>query len=259
MLIHTDDCDAYGTSLEVLHEINAAMHKEWATEVVDNSYILGVKRTVVCDPEGWHVTLTMASFIEDMARLFKSHPEQRFGKRRRRTPFPEGLILTKAAEPRPDEVEANIKRGYQRLVGSLLWCVRHVVPIASYGMAQLCKLMATPTDVAWDAALHLLAYVYEHRNRGIRFTECDTEPVAFVDASNKDDPVDGKTQYGFVIHWGGPLIVKSSKLMHVGINSTYNEYMALHHVIKQIMCMAASAYGRNRIGSLFKSAYHSVR
>ena len=59
--------------------------------------------------------------------------------------------------------------------------------------------------------------------------------MAFVDASNKDDPIDGKTQYGYVIHWGGPLIVKSSKLMHVGINSTYNEYMALHHAIKQIV------------------------
>ena len=62
----------HGTSLEVLNEINAAMHKEWATEVVDNSYILGVKRIVERDPQGWHVTLTMSSFIEDMARLFKS-------------------------------------------------------------------------------------------------------------------------------------------------------------------------------------------
>ena len=88
---------------------------------------------------------------------------------------------------------------------------------------------------AWDAALWLLAYAYRYRNRGIRFTESDSEPLAFVDASNKDDPVDGKTQYAYSIHWGGPLIVKSSKLAHVGINSTYNEYMALHFCIKQIV------------------------
>ena len=43
------------------------------------------------------------------------------------------------------------------------------------------------------------------------------------------------TQYGYSIHWGGPLIVKSGKLHHVGINSTYNEYMALHHCIKQVV------------------------
>ena len=34
---------------------------------------------------------------------------------------------------------------------------------------------------------------------------------------------------------GGPLITKSSKLSHVGINSTYNVYMALHHCIKQVV------------------------
>ena len=65
-------------------------------------------------------------YIEEMTGLFKSHLDSRFGKRSVRTPFPEVLILTKANEPREGEVERNIKRGYQRLVGSLLWCVRHV-------------------------------------------------------------------------------------------------------------------------------------
>ena len=37
VLIHTDDCDAYGMSLDVLKEINAIMDKEWATELVDRS------------------------------------------------------------------------------------------------------------------------------------------------------------------------------------------------------------------------------
>ena len=102
-------------------------------------------------------------------------------------------------------------------------------------MSQLCKLMATPTDAAWDAALHLLKYLDLNKDRGIRFSEVEDEPYVFVDASNRDDPVDGKTQYGYAIMWGGPLIVKSSKLNHVGINSTYNEYMALHHAIKQMV------------------------
>ena len=64
------------------------------------------------------MTLTMTSYIEEMAGLFRSHLDSRFGKRRVRTPFPEGLILTKANVPREGEVDRNIKRGYQRLVGS---------------------------------------------------------------------------------------------------------------------------------------------
>merc|ERR1711998_458130 len=70
MLIHTDDCDAYGTSNEVLHEINDIMNKRWKTEIVDSSYVLGVKRTCVQDPEGWHVTLSMTSFIDDLYDMF---------------------------------------------------------------------------------------------------------------------------------------------------------------------------------------------
>ena len=167
MLIHTDDCDAYGTSLDVLHEINNAMNDEWSTELVDRSYILGVKRDLVTDdPKGWHVHLSMTSFIEDLGALFQKPLDQKFGKRRVRTPFPEHLLLTKASKPREGEVDRNILRGYQRLVGSLLWCVRHVAPIASYGMSQLYKLMATPTDEAWEAALHLLSTLCKTRTRG---------------------------------------------------------------------------------------------
>ena len=236
MLIHTDDCDAYGPDLDVLHEINSIMNDKWKTELVDPNFILGVKRELNPNgPNGWEVKLTMTSFIEDLAKLYQNDLNQKFGKRRVRTPFPENLILTKAAKPSEGEVDRNINRGYQRLVGSLLWAVRHICPIASYGMSQLCKLMATPTDLAWDCALHLLQYLLQNKARGIKFSETDEEPMAFVDASNKDDPEDGRTQYGYSIHWGGPLVTKSSKLMHVGINSTYNEYMALHHAIKQIV------------------------
>lgn len=83
----------------------------------------------------------------------------------------------------------------------------------------------------------MLGYLYSNKERGIRFSQNDDMPVCYVDASNKDDPNDGKTQYGYSIQWGGPLITKSGKLGHVGINSTYNEYMALHHCIKQTVWM----------------------
>ena len=58
--------------------------------------------------------------------------------------------------------------------------------------------MATPTDQAWAAALHVLNYLKHHAAEGVRFTEGADHMIAFCDASNKDDPVDGKTQYGFL-------------------------------------------------------------
>ena len=53
--------------------------------------------------------------------------------------------------------------------------------------------------------MHMLNYIAQQRTTGIKFTENQSGPVAFVDASNKDDPADGKTQYGYSIHWGGEI------------------------------------------------------
>ena len=111
VLIHTDDCDAYGPDLDVLHEINSIMNDKWKTELVDPNFILGVKRELNPNgPNGWEVKLTMTSFIEDLAKLYQNDLNQKFGKRRVRTPFPENLILAKAAKPSEGEVDRNINR-----------------------------------------------------------------------------------------------------------------------------------------------------
>jgi hypothetical protein len=235
LLIHTDDVDAYGQSLETLHEINDIMNAKWKTELVDASIMLGVKRKVNKDPNCWSVEMSMEHFIDDLYQTFLPLNQQVRKARIPSRPFPENTILTKAHTPKPGEIDRNIRLGYQRIVGSLLWCVRHVSPICQYGMSQLCKLMSAPTDLAMECALQMISYLHKHKTEGITFTECGGEPICFVDASNKDDPSDGKTQYGFVMYWGGPLTWKSSKLQHVGINSTYNEYMALTHAIKQLI------------------------
>ena len=74
-------------------------------------------------------------------------------------------------------------------------------------------------------------------------------------STGKDDPVDGKCAYGYLVHWGGPIVVKSGKLNHVGINSTYNEYMALHHAIKQVVWLRQLMAG---IPSDDDSSHHAL-
>ena len=140
------------------------MNDKWTTEIVDSSFVLGVKRECTIDPEGrWSVKMSMPSFISDLYDVFRDDINTIMKKRIPKIPFPESVILTKSDTPHLGEVERNIKRGYQRLIGSLLWCVRHVSPICAYGCSQLCKLMATPTDLAFESAIHMLTYLYAHR------------------------------------------------------------------------------------------------
>ena len=56
------------------------------------------------------------------------------------------------------------------------------------------------------------------------------------DASNKGDPSDGKSQWGFVIFlFDGPISWGSKKHNHVGLSSTHNEYMALCQASKEVV------------------------
>ena len=134
------------------------------------------------------------------------------------------------------ENQKFLDKGSQRLTGCLLWAVRHVSPESNYGITQISKLMAKPTERSWNASLNMLAYLEITKNRGIRFCSWINEvPVAYADASNKDDLLDGKCHGGHIISWGGPIVVKSAKLLHVGMNSSYNEYMQIMMCAKHVV------------------------
>jgi hypothetical protein len=76
----------------------------------------------------------------------------------------------------------------------------------------------------------MLTYLTQHKTHGIKFTsKGNKEPIAFVDASNRPDPIDGKCQYGYCHLWqGGCIVAASKKLAHVGLSAAHNEYMAAH-------------------------------
>ena len=118
-------------------------------EVVDREVILGVKRTLDrSNPDIWKVHLAMTAFIDDLVSMLSHGLEQVMRRRKYKVPFPENLTLTKSDTLDEGEVKRNIARGYQRLVGNLLWVVRHVLFVCACDCSQLCKLMSTPTDVA---------------------------------------------------------------------------------------------------------------
>ena len=73
----------------------------------------------------------------------------------------------------------------------------------------------------------------EHKHRGVQFNADGNQiPVAYVDASNKQDPKSGKCQYGFDIRMaGGPFITHSALLQNVGYGAPAQEHMALSECV----------------------------
>ena len=55
-----------GESNDVMNEINAIVHEEWNTKIVDSDFVLGVKRVVEDHPLGMTSTMTMPAFIDQV-------------------------------------------------------------------------------------------------------------------------------------------------------------------------------------------------
>ena len=73
--------------------------------------------------------------------------------------------------------------------------VRHCYPEGKHGVSQLCKMMSCPSNAAFDAAMHMIACMEQHKNKGILFTaNGNIYPVIMSDASNKPDPHSGLAQ-----------------------------------------------------------------
>jgi hypothetical protein len=130
------------------------------------------------------------------------------------------------------EVKEVLDAGYQVAIGMLMWAVRQCYPGGKVAVSMLCRVMARPNWTAFKEAMNLVAWLYEHRTVGIKFSKCaNTTPIGMVDASNKPDPADGKAQFGGVIMFMGATVLDiSRKLRHCGLSSAHNEYMAMYYM-----------------------------
>jgi len=235
VIIHTDDCDGHSHSMADLKYIATKFHERFKIKVCDPRFMLGIQRdiTTSVDTKTRIMTLTQPDFIETTYNTFKKFcPTKDI-----HTPFPPGMVLHGLLEePNPEKSREIIQRGYQSIAGSILWAARNCYPEVSLGANMICRLMSKPTELSWKCALHTLKYLWGQSHRGIQYrSDGNRQPLCYYDASNKADPSDGKSQYGYVIFlFNGPIIWGSKKHNHVGLSSTHNEYMALSQASKDI-------------------------
>ena len=166
MSIHTDDCDIVGTSDTILNEIFQIIDNKWKSKIVPASYMLGIKRetNTPTGPSGvWECTHTMQAYVEGMFELFSEHISD---KHRPKTPFPPGCILYKDDCETDEEAQDILdNKKYRTIVGKVLWACRGVYPECAYGCSQLSKVLSRPSTKAWNAALHMVQWMYLQRNR----------------------------------------------------------------------------------------------
>jgi len=232
--IHTDDIDGIGSTDEVLETFELVAGKIWELKRTDQNFMMGVERIPEYkDDRLIAITHKMTAFAIGAAQAFNEY----LPKKTVNTPFPPKLILSKDTPSSEEEISRNIDRGYQRAVGLILWGVRRCSDEGRLGVSFLGSMMSRPSDSAWEAAMHMLKWILQECNRGIRFSiDGNEDPIGFSDASNKPVMSTGLCQGGYNIMWlDGPLCSGSQRLRHVGLSSEHNEYMAMTMMIKKIV------------------------
>ena len=244
-LIYTDDCDMIGSTEDIMKDFHKVIDKEWGTKVVNSDFILGIKRISKRDPitKERSIEMTMQAFIEGVIESFSTHLDDK----KVNTPFPEKTYISKdKSKISEEESKKYLDLGWQRLVGCLLWCARNIFVECALGVSMLCRLMSKPSKVAWDGAIHMLKWLRDNKEKGIIFKSSGNQvPIAFSDASNVEDPIDGLVQAGHcVMLAGGPVIYSSQKLKHVAPTgaTSHVEYMAINGANRDIIWIRQLLY-----------------
>ena len=202
---HVYDCDLVCEGQKIADAIMAVCPDIWNCEVVSSNLMLGIRRRLAHDSEGAveHCDLDMIPFVEGMAETFREHlPKPHGGKFT--TPLEPDFNITKKYEVSDSECKEVFDAGQQAGCNMVLWAARHCSPEFRVGISILCRVMARPSWKAFQGLMRVIAWMYQERCRGIRYSrDGNSIPAWLVDSSAKADPYDHKCQYGAVGLWMG--------------------------------------------------------
>ena len=238
MLIHSDDHDMVSASVTLMDIIRDFAHSTWGVKDTSGLDMLGVKRRIFEQEGVTKMELTMQTQVEGSTRAFNKWMllAGYDGKKQANTPFPTGKFLSLfdpmqlISSKEANEVKA---RGFNILVGLLVWASLMCFPELKYGTSMLSRVLSHPTFEAWECAMHMLQWLHQERERGIMFrSDGNLQPFAECDASNKQDCKDGLVMYGYsVVMANAPVITQSTKLKNIGFGTPATEFMAMANAV----------------------------
>ena len=235
LIFHVDDGDVTCSNPELAEYVYRVFDEQYRCKKVDPAHMLGINRKLTTDANGVRtLNINQEFYITELYERFKKDIPQKIPD----TPFPPNQYMDKSLGGRdPEEIKRNIDRNFMGLVGGLLWAARHTAIECQLGVNMICSVMATPSDLAWRQALHLLSWMFHNRRNGIEArSDSNPEPIAFTDSGWRPQAVDGKSQYGFVIYlFGMPVVWVSKKLPHLSVSTPHSEFMAIALCAREVI------------------------
>lgn len=130
------------------------------------------------------------------------------------------------------EVDKDLLKRYQSLVGALLYCSTQTRPDVAYAVGMLCRVMCCPTEAVFGQAMRVLQYLDRHRDVGLCYEATPTKMYGMCDS---DWAVRHSTS-GWVFQFMSAAISWGSKKQPVvALSSCEAEIMAASEAAKEAL------------------------
>ena len=227
MLIHSDDVDMKSQNMDSALLIAELFNKRFGIKMTNPEHMLGMIRKRYEMNGVLFEHITQAGYLNELWEEFKHlYPDNA---KAPSIPFPKTMRLYPGCEDvTPEESLAIIKKGYQNIIGGIMWGNRGTAPLASFGTNQCAKVMSAPGPKALKCALQVLHFMVANQDVGIVFrSDGNKHLITHYDAGFAPDPVSGKSSFGYTTHFfGGPVSWLAKQLPHVGTHVGQNETAA---------------------------------
>ena len=222
-LVSTDSVEEYRRFITALQE-----RFELSADDKEVSWYLGVQ--VKRDIEAGWLHLNQEQYIDKVLERFKMTDCKPV-----LTPMEVGTRLTSFDQPdwnNTTQTKSDIDtiRGYQQIVGSLMYALAWTHPEIAFAVQQCSKYMANPGPSHIKAAKRILAYLKGVKSRGITYRRSEqngNQLHAFADADHAGDVEGRQSVTGYVLILNGAAVSwQSVKQDVVALSSAESEYYA---------------------------------
>ena len=192
------------------------------TPASDATLFLGIRITRDRTAEAPYLILDQHNFAKTVLQRFEVE-----GGREVSTPLPADKNLV--PKTTPDRITPIDIRGYQSVIGSLMYLMLGTRPDLAYAVGKLSRFSSNPSIAHFEALDRVLKYLFAYPDLAIKYEQVgDVQPEAFVDADYAGDTSDRKSTAGYAFFMAGAIFSWSSKKEPTIATSTMEaEYIAL--------------------------------
>lgn len=215
ILAYVDDFLLVGQTEDVSTTTKSLMTRWKMTDAGSAKWMLGVRiqRTPTM------LALSQQAYIEALSDRYDLESLRSIS-----TPLEHNAKLVPATDA---DLRADVK-GYQSLVGALMWLSLGTRPDITYATNVLSRFNSDPTRHHYHQAMRVLRYLSTTRNLKLTTTSSSQMLVGYVDADWAGDVIDYKSTSGYAFFMQGMAVSWSSaKQDLVAQSSTESEYIAL--------------------------------